>query len=99
MDAALDAMRDARDDAEFTRALRQFESAFEDDPPAVLLTWNETIQAVSHRFVVPHEADGRDAMHFISRWHAAAAGPGAADEDAARPLRRHAGDGRRRSRC
>ena len=68
VDAALDAMRDARDDAEFVRALRRFESAFENDPPAVLLTWNQTIQAVSHRFVVPREADGRDAMHFIDRW-------------------------------
>lgn len=68
VDAAIDAMRDARDDPEFVRALRRFESAFESDPPAVLLTWNETIQAVSHRFVVPREADGRDAMHFISRW-------------------------------
>jgi peptide/nickel transport system substrate-binding protein len=68
VDAAIDAMRDARDDAEFVRALRRFEAAFENDPPAVLLTWNETIQAVSHRFVVPREADGRDAMHFISRW-------------------------------
>jgi peptide/nickel transport system substrate-binding protein len=68
MDASLDAMRDARDDAEFTRALRQFELAFENDPPAVLLTWNETVQAVSHRFIVPADADGRDAMHFISRW-------------------------------
>jgi peptide/nickel transport system substrate-binding protein len=68
MDGALDAMRDARDDAEFTRALRRFESAFATDPPAVLLTWNETIQAVSHRLVVPPEVDGRDAMHFIGKW-------------------------------
>ena len=68
VDAALDAMRDARDDPEFVRALRRFELAFENDPPAVLLTWNQTIQAVSHRFVVPREADGRDAMHFIDRW-------------------------------
>ena len=68
VDAALDAMRDARDDAEFTSAMRRFESAFENDPPAVLLTWNETVQAVSRRFVIPAEADGRDAMHFLSRW-------------------------------
>ena len=56
------------DDEAFTRALRGFESAFADDPPAVLLTWNETVQAVSHRFVVPEEANGRDAMHFLNRW-------------------------------
>ena len=68
VDAALDAMRDARDDPEFVRALRRFESAFESDPPAILLTWNETIQAVSHRFLVPDAAGGRDALHFISRF-------------------------------
>jgi peptide/nickel transport system substrate-binding protein len=68
VDAALDAMREARDDAAFTGALRRFESAFEEDPPAILLTWNETIQAVSHRFVVPDAANGRDALHFISRF-------------------------------
>jgi peptide/nickel transport system substrate-binding protein len=68
VDAALDAMRDARDDTEFLRALRGFEAAFEQDPPAVLLTWNETIQAVSHRFVVPEAANGRDAVHLISRF-------------------------------
>jgi peptide/nickel transport system substrate-binding protein len=68
VDAALDAMRDARDDAAFTQALRQFESAFEEDPPAILLTWNQTIQAVSHRFIVPEAATGRDALHFISRF-------------------------------
>ena len=68
VDAALDAMRDARDDTEFTRALRRFESAFEEDPPAIMLTWNETIQAVSRRFLVPDAAGGRDALHFISRF-------------------------------
>jgi ABC-type transport system substrate-binding protein len=68
VDAALDAMREARDDTEFTRALRRFESAFEEDPPAIMLTWNETIQAVSHRFLVPDAAGGRDALHFISRF-------------------------------
>jgi ABC-type transport system substrate-binding protein len=68
VDAALDAMPGARDDAEFTQALRRFEAAFNADPPAVLLTWNKTVQAVSRRFAVPAEANGRDALHFISRW-------------------------------
>lgn len=68
VDASLDAMRDAADDAAFVRAVRQFEAAFLDDPPAVLLTWNEQVQAVSHRFATPPEAGGRDAMHLIDRW-------------------------------
>ena len=68
VDAALDAMREARDDTDFMRALRRFESAFEEDPPAILLTWNETTQAVSHRYVVPEAAKDRDALHFISRF-------------------------------
>ena len=68
VDATLEALRDARDDAEFAGALRRFEAAFANDPPAVLLTWNERIQAVSHRFVVPAAADGRDGMYFVGSW-------------------------------
>jgi hypothetical protein len=69
-------MRDARDEAGFTQALRRFESAFDDDPPAVLLTWNKTVQALSRRFVLPDEASGRDALHFISRLVPRAPGEG-----------------------
>ncbi len=39
-----------------------------DDPPAVFLAWNETVQAVSRRFVVPADSAGRDAAYVLNRW-------------------------------
>ena len=68
VDAALDGVLLAGDDAQFGAAIRRFESAARDDPPAVFLAWNETVQAISRRFSVPEGNDGRDAIYVLSRW-------------------------------
>jgi peptide/nickel transport system substrate-binding protein len=68
VDGALDAARNAASDAEFSDAIRRFEVAVRDDPPAVFLAWNQTVQAVSSRFVVPADHAGRDAIYVLDRW-------------------------------
>jgi len=68
VDAALDAARDAASDGEFSDAIRKFEAAVRDDPPAVFLAWNQTVQAVSRRFAVPADHAGRDAIYVLDRW-------------------------------
>ena len=77
VDAALDAARDAASDAEFSDAIRRFEAAVRDDPPAVFLAWSQTVQAVSHRFAVPGDQDGRDALYVLHRWQLRRPGGGA----------------------
>jgi peptide/nickel transport system substrate-binding protein len=68
VDAALDAALDAAGDQEYSDAIRRFEAAVRDDPPAIFLAWNQTVQAVSRRFVVPPESAGRDAIYALNRW-------------------------------
>ena len=68
VDAALDAALDAAGDDQFSEAIRRFEAAVRDDPPAVFLAWNETVQAVSRRFAVPPDGEGRDAAYVLNRW-------------------------------
>jgi len=68
VDQALDAARDAASEAEFSGAMQRFEAAVRDDPPAVFLAWNQTVQAVSRRFVVPADQEGRDAIYVLHRW-------------------------------
>jgi ABC-type transport system substrate-binding protein len=68
VDAALDAALDARDDRQFGEAIRRFEAAVRDNPPAVFLAWNETVQAISRRFRIPDGNEGRDAIYVLSRW-------------------------------
>jgi peptide/nickel transport system substrate-binding protein len=77
VDQALDTALDAPGDVEFAGAIRQFEAAARDDPPAVFLAWSETMQAVSRRFAVPSGNDGRDAIYVLSRWFLRPAGTGA----------------------
>jgi peptide/nickel transport system substrate-binding protein len=68
VDASLDAALAAPDEAQFSDAIQRFEAAVRDDPPAIFLAWNETVQAVSRRFSVPAGNDGRDAIYVLSRW-------------------------------
>jgi peptide/nickel transport system substrate-binding protein len=68
VDAALDAALEAADDEAFSDAIRRFEAAARDDPPAIFLAWSQTVQAVSRRFAVPGEYAGRDAMYVLDRW-------------------------------
>jgi peptide/nickel transport system substrate-binding protein len=68
VDEALDSALEAGNEREFGEAIRRFEVAVRDDPPAVFLAWNQTVQAVSRRFAVPAEGDGRDAIYVLNRW-------------------------------
>jgi len=68
VDRALEAVRDAGSEAGTRAALKSLTAAFRENPPAVLLAWSVTVQAVSRRFDVPQAADGRDALHLLSRW-------------------------------
>jgi peptide/nickel transport system substrate-binding protein len=67
-DAALDEALDAATDQEFAGAIQRFEAALREDPPAVFLAWNQTVQAVSRRFIVPADHAGRDAIYVLDRW-------------------------------
>jgi peptide/nickel transport system substrate-binding protein len=68
LDAALDATLDAAGGRQFSAAIARFEAAMRDDPPAVFLAWNQTVQAVSRRFALPSDGDGRDAIYVVNRW-------------------------------
>jgi len=77
VDVALDAALTAPGDRQFSEAIRQFEAAVHDDPPAIFLAWSQTVQAVSRRFAIPAENDGRDAIHVLGRWLLSRPGGGA----------------------
>jgi peptide/nickel transport system substrate-binding protein len=64
VDAALDTIRYAANDAEYAAAVLKFQQAVIDDPPAVFLAWGERARAVSHRFEVPAEP-GRDVLRTL----------------------------------
>jgi peptide/nickel transport system substrate-binding protein len=68
VDAALDSALDAGSEEEFTRAIRRFETALREDPPAIFLAWNQTVQASSRRFVLPPDNGSRDAIYTLNRW-------------------------------
>jgi peptide/nickel transport system substrate-binding protein len=77
VDEALDAALEAADERQTGEAIRRFEAAVRDDPPAVFLAWNQTVQAVSRRFAVPGDGAGRDAAYVLSRWQLRRPGGGA----------------------
>lgn len=68
VDAALDAAREATDDERYKSAMARFEAAMSDDPPALFLAWIQVVQAVSRRFSIPQDAEGRNALFVMSRW-------------------------------
>ena len=68
VDAALEAMREARDDAGMRAAMAAFVAAMRDDPPAIFMAWPALAQAVTRRFVIPASADGRDALQLVPWW-------------------------------
>jgi peptide/nickel transport system substrate-binding protein len=76
LDAALEAPAGAAGEAEFRSAIARFEAAVRDDPPAVFLAWNQTVQAVSRRFVLPADSEGRDAIYLVNQWLLRRPGPG-----------------------
>lgn len=71
VDASLDAIRYAQNDAEYAAAVLDSQRAIIDDPPAVFLAWGERVRAVSRRFEVPVEPD-RDVLTALRLWKPAA---------------------------
>jgi ABC-type transport system substrate-binding protein len=70
VDAALNAIRHAADDAAYKSGVAAFQRAIVDDPPAVFLAWRERARAVSTRFLVPAEA-GTDILTELHLWRPA----------------------------
>jgi ABC-type transport system substrate-binding protein len=67
VDAALDQIREAADDAAYQAAVATFQRAIINDPPAIFLAWSERARAVSTRFEVPVEP-GRDILSTLRHW-------------------------------
>jgi peptide/nickel transport system substrate-binding protein len=66
-DAALDRLREAKNDEELRAAVDAVQRVLRDDPPAVFLCWSETSRAVSARFRVPLIPD-RDVVASLPQW-------------------------------
>lgn len=67
VDAALEAINRAPDDAAYKAGVGAFQRAIVDDPPAIFLAWSERARAVSTRFEVPVEP-GRDILSTLRLW-------------------------------
>ena len=67
VDAALESINRAPDDAAYRAGVAAFQRAIVDDPPAIFLAWSERARAVSTRFEVPVEP-GRDILSTLRLW-------------------------------
>ena len=72
VDAALDSIRHAVDDAAYKNGVAAFQRAIVDDPPAIFLSWRERARAVSTRFAVRSDP-GSDVLTAIHLWRPVAA--------------------------
>jgi peptide/nickel transport system substrate-binding protein len=70
-DAALETIREGRNDEDYKAGVSAFERAMIDDPPAIFLAWSERARAVSTRFDV-HVEPGRDVLNTLRLWRPAA---------------------------
>ena len=71
VDASLETVRYATNDADYAAAVLDFQRAILDDPPAVFLAWGERVRAVNRRFDVQAEP-GRDILTTLRLWKPAA---------------------------
>jgi hypothetical protein len=71
IDDALDRIRHAASEDEYRAGVAGFQQAIVDDPPALFLAWGERARAVSRRFVVPAQQDGRDVLATLRLWRPA----------------------------
>jgi peptide/nickel transport system substrate-binding protein len=67
MDAALNGIRRAANEAAYRDAFRRFQAVSVDDPPAIFLAFGETARAVSKRFQVV-APPGSDILPTIGDW-------------------------------
>jgi ABC-type transport system substrate-binding protein len=70
VDAALDSIRHAPDDAAYKAGVAMFQRAIIEDPPGIFLAWSERARAVSTRFDVP-VAPERDILGTLRLWRPA----------------------------
>jgi len=68
IDAALERAHNAEGEEDFKKAVAGVQRAFQDDPPAIFLAWNQRARAVSNRFVVPPSEPGRDILSTLRAW-------------------------------
>jgi peptide/nickel transport system substrate-binding protein len=68
IDGALDRVRHAASDDEYRSGVTAFQQAVVDAPPAIFLAWSERARAVSRRFDVPVQEDGRDILATLYQW-------------------------------
>jgi peptide/nickel transport system substrate-binding protein len=64
-DVSLDRLRHARTQADAKAAVREFQRALRDDPPAAFLYWEQTSRAMSSRFTLPESTEG-DMLSMIA---------------------------------
>jgi peptide/nickel transport system substrate-binding protein len=62
-----DGLRTASNEAAVRSATRGLQRAFDDDPPALFLAWNQRARAVRRAFRIPDEP-GRDPIYTLSKW-------------------------------
>jgi peptide/nickel transport system substrate-binding protein len=67
VDAALNAIRTAPDDADYRQAVSRLQRNLVADPPGIFLAWGQTTRAVSKRFEVP-TAPGSDILASLGSW-------------------------------
>ena len=67
LDDALDRIRFSTSDDEYQIAVRGFQEAVVQDPPAIFLAWSERARAVNRRFDVQVEP-GRDILTTLRLW-------------------------------
>jgi len=67
VDASLDSIRHAANDAAYKTGVAALQRAMLEDPPAIFLTWSERARAISNRFdVVPNP--GGDVLKTLRLW-------------------------------
>ncbi len=71
VDAALDMIRHALTDEQYSAGVSAFQHAVVDDPPAVFLAWGERARAVTRKFDVVTEEKGRDILINLRLWRPA----------------------------
>ena len=74
VDAALDRVRHAANEADYRAGAVAFQQAIAEDPPAIFLAWGDRSRAVSRRFDIQAEA-GRDVLSTLRLWKPTGAPP------------------------
>jgi ABC-type transport system substrate-binding protein len=66
-------LRTSTNDAATRSATQRLQRVFQEDPPALFLTWNERARAIRREFILPESA-GRDPVLTLWQWKRTTAG-------------------------